>query len=366
MIGPKQLRDHVVATFGGLGNETYPRVKDMEPVRALQQAIHYLDRELAPQQKVRAFQNAIEVVTQVGATEIAERAAADTLTELAGIGKSTATVIVEALNDQTDGYLASLEERSRIPIREGGAVMAAIRGDCHTHTTASDGGATLREMAEAAIALGHEWIVVTDHSARLTIAHGLNEERLARQLAEIEALNSDLAPFRVLTGMEVDIFEDGTLDLSDEMLGHLDLVVASVHSKMRLPADQMTRRMVTAIANPHTDVLGHLTNRKLVGSGRPPSDFDPEIVFAACAQFDTAVEVNCRPERQDPPEELLDIALQWGTKIAIDSDAHATGQLEWKPYGADKAARCGVPIDDIINTWHYDELLSWTASHAAA
>ena len=338
----------------------------MEPVRALRQAIHYLDRELAPPQKIRAFQNAIDVVQQVGEAEIVERAAAGTLTDLNGIGKSTATVIGEALNNEPTGYLARLDERSRIPMREGGAVMAAIRGDCHTHTTASDGSASLRGMAEAAMAVGHEWMVITDHSAHLTIAHGLNEERLERQLEEIEALNSELAPFRALTGMEVDIFEDGTLDLADEMLARLDLVVASVHSKMRLPADQMTRRMVTAVANPHTDVLGHLTNRKLVGAGRPPSDFDPEIVFAACAQFDTAVEINCRPERQDPPEELLDIAVQWGCKIAIDSDAHATGQLEWQPYGADKAVRCGVPIEDIINTWRYQDLLGWTASHAAA
>ncbi len=338
----------------------------MEPVQALRQAIHYLDRELAQPQKIRAFQNAIDVVEQVGEAEIAERATTGTLTDLNGIGKSTATVIGEALNNEPNGYLARLDERSRIPMREGGAVMAAIRGDCHTHTTASDGSASLRSMAEAAMAVGHEWMVITDHSARLTIAHGLNEERLERQLDEIEALNSELAPFRALTGMEVDIFEDGTLDLSDEMLARLDLVVASVHSKMRLPADQMTRRMVTAVANPHTDVLGHLTNRKLVGTGRPPSDFDPEIVFAACAQFDTAVEINCRPERQDPPEELLDIAVQWGCKIAIDSDAHATGQLEWQPYGADKAVRCGVPIEDIINTWNHEDLLAWTASHAAA
>ena len=338
----------------------------MEPVRALQQAIHYLDRELAPAQKIRAFQRAIDVVQQVGDAEIAERATAGTLTELDGIGKSTAAVIAEALNDEAEGYLAKLDERSAVPVGVGGEVMEAIRGDCHAHTTWSDGGASLRAMAETAMGLGHEWMAITDHSARLTIAHGLNEERLERQLGEIEALNSDLAPFRVLTGMEVDIFEDGSLDLSDEMLARLDLVVASVHSKMRLPSDTMTRRMVTAIANPHTDILGHLTNRKLVGTGRPPSDFDPEIVFAACAQFDTAVEINCRPERQDPPEELLEIAVRWGCKIAIDSDAHATGQLEWQPYGADKAARCGVEIDNIINTWHHEDLLAWTASHNAA
>ena len=328
------------------------------PVAALQLAIHYLDRELAPGQKVRAFQKAIDVVVDEGDAAIAQRAANGTLTDLDGIGKSTAEVITDALDGVTDGYLARLEERSRIPIGEGDAVLAAIKGDCHAHTTWSDGGAPLRNMALTARALGHEWMVCTDHSARLTIAHGLNEERLLSQLDEIEALNEELAPFRLLTGMEVDIFEDGTLDLADEMLARLDVVVASVHSKLKLPRDEMTRRMVAAIASPHTDILGHCTNRKLSGGGRPPSDFDPEIVFAACAQFDTAVEINCRPERQDPPEELLELALEWGCKVAINSDAHATGQLEWQPYGADKAVRCGVPIEDIINARSADELLA--------
>jgi putative hydrolase len=337
----------------------------MEPEAALRQAVHYLDRELAPAQKVRAFQRAIEVVVDVGASEIAARAAAGTLTDLEGIGKSTAEVIVDALDDNDDGYLARLDERSRIPIGDGEAVLAALRGDCHVHTTWSDGGAPLRAMAETAIGIGHEWMVVTDHSARLTIAHGLDEQRLTRQLDEIEQLNAELAPFRLLSGMEVDIFEDGTLDLADDMLARLDLVVASVHSKLKLPRDEMTRRMVIAIASPHTDVLGHCTNRKLIGRGRPPSEFDAEIVFAACAQFDTAVEINCRPERQDPPEELLELAIEWECKIAINTDAHATGQLEWQPYGADKAVRCRVPLDDIVNTWTADDVLAWTASHEA-
>lgn len=337
----------------------------MEPLLALQQAIHYLDRELAPGQKIRAFRNAIDVVTATGPEEISKRAAAGTLTELDGIGKSTAEVIVDALDDNTDGYLARLDERSRIPVGEGEAVLAALRGDCHVHTTWSDGGGPLPDMVATAIALGHEWMVITDHSARLTIAHGLSEERLRSQLDEIDTLNAEVAPFRILTGMEVDIFEDGTLDLADEMLARLDVVVASVHSKLRLPREEMTRRMVMAIASPHTDILGHCTNRKLVGRGRPPSEFDPEIVFAACAQFDTAVEINCRPERQDPPEELLELALDWECKIAINTDAHATGQLEWQPYGADKAARCGVAVDDIVNTWTAGEVLAWTAGHHA-
>ena len=139
--------------------------------------------------------------------------------------------------------------------------------------------------------------------------------------------------------MEVDILEDGALDQDDDLLERLDVVVASVHSKLRMPEQEMTRRMVLAVASPHVDILGHCTGRKVVGTGRPQSQFDADIVFAACARFDTAVEINCRPERQDPPEELLALALDWDCKVSIDTDAHAPGQLEWQVYGCDKAAR---------------------------
>jgi putative hydrolase len=135
----------------------------------------------------------------------------------------------------------------------------------------------------------------------------------------------------------------------------------------------MTKRMVMAVASPHVDVLGHCTGRKVPGSqrqvgqsdfaGRVGSRFDPEIVFAACARFDTAVEINCRPERQDPPDDLLTLALDWGCKIAIDTDAHAPGQLEWQPFGCDKAARHGVEPEEVINTWDPDELIEWAAAH---
>jgi putative hydrolase len=218
-------------------------------------------------------------------------------------------------------------------------------------------------MARAAQALGHEYLVMTDHSARLTIAHGLSDERLRAQLVEIERLNDELAPFRVLTGMEVDILEDGTLDMTDEMLARLDVVVASVHSKLSMEREAMTKRMVLAMASPHTDILGHCTGRKVVGRGRPQSKFDAELVFAACARFDKAVEINCRPERQDPPEDLLQLALDWGCKVSIDTDAHAPGQLEWQPYGCDKAARLGIGTDDIVNTMAADDLVAWAASH---
>ena len=330
---------------------------------ALGLGVHYLDRELAPAPKVRAFQRALAAVEALDETELAQRAAAGTLTEIDGLGPSTARVVAEAIAGVDDGYLAQLERRSRVPAGAGGPVMERLRGDCHCHTTWSDGGASLRAMATTAAALGHEWVAITDHSARLTVAHGLDESRLRRQMDEIAQLNIEMAPFRILTGMEVDILSDGSLDLSEELLAELDVVVASVHSKLRMPADEMTPRMVAAIANPHADILGHCTNRKVVGGGRPPSSFDADIVFAACSRFDTAVEINCRPERQDPPSELLRLAVEWGCKVSIDTDAHATGQLEWQPYGADKAVRCDVPVDDIVNTWSAESVLEWAASH---
>lgn len=335
-------------------------------IAALRRAIYYLDRELAPSQKVRAFQRAIDVVAALPNDELEARVQAGTVTDLDGIGASTGSVIGAAVSGVANTYLEKLEERSRIDIGEGADIRAALRGDCHAHSTWSDGGASVLEMALTAKALGHEYLVMTDHSPRLTIAHGLSEQRLADQLDEIEALNDQLESFRILTGLEVDILVDGRLDLSDEMLERLDVVVASVHSKMRLPAAEMTQRMVLAIANPHVDILGHMTNRKVVGAGRPPSDFDADIVFAACASFDTAVEINCRPERQDPPDELLELAVQWDCRVAIDTDAHAPGQLEWQAYGCDKAARHGVDPDRIVNTMTADDLIAWAGSHPVA
>ena len=235
---------------------------------------------------------------------------------------------------------------------DGERYRAALRGDCHLHSTWSDGGALIEDMAATAMALGHEYMVLTDHSARLTIAHGLSEERLLAQLEVIAGINADITTaghdFRILTGMEVDILEDGTLDLADELLARLDVVVASVHSKLRMERQQMTERMVLAVASPHVDILGHCTGR-MIGK-RPPSTFDADFVFAACAQFGTAVEINCRPERLDPPRELIDLAIEYGCWFSIDTDAHATGQLEWQPHGCDRAAERAVPIERIINT----------------
>ena len=330
----------------------------------LKEALRFLDRGLAPRQKARAFLRAVEVVEGLDDDTLTELLDTGRLQELDGIGPSTGGVIADAVAGRPSPYLARLDEESRQQVGPGADLLAALRGDLHSHTTWSDGGASLEEMARAAQRLGHEYLAITDHSPRLTIAHGLNPQRLAEQLDVIQQLNEELAPFRVLTGMEVDILVDGSLDLPEELLARLDVVVASVHSKLRLPEQEMTRRMVLAVSSPHVDVLGHCTGRQVVGTGRAASRFDADLVFAACARFDTAVEVNCRPERQDPPEELLERALEWGCHLSIDTDAHAPGQLEWQPSGCDKVALLGGE-DRVINTWDADTLLDWCSSHAA-
>ena len=333
---------------------------------ALARAVYYLDRGVAAGGKVRAFGNARTVIAALDADEVERRVAAGTLTELDGIGPSTGSVIEDAVRRRPSPYLDRLAAETVNDPGAGAPLRAALRGDLHSHTFWSDGGESVRTMALTARSLGHEYLAVTDHSARLTIAHGLDEARLADQLTEIEALNRALAPFRILTGMEVDILEDGALDLSAGFLARLDVVVASVHSKLSMDEREMTRRMVMAVADPNVDVLGHCTGRKLTGRGRPPSRFDAEIVFAACARFDTAVEINCRPERRDPPEELLALALEWGCKVSIDTDAHAPGQLEWQAWGCALATALEIDPSRVVNTFPADELLSWTAAHPAA
>jgi putative hydrolase len=334
----------------------------MTPLEALDRAIHCLDRSFDINDKgfkARAFVRAREVVRNTPPEEIAERAARKTLTDLDGIGAATARLITEALSGAESSYLAKLERETQLALTaEAQRYRDALRGDCHLHSTWSDGGATIEAMAAAAIALGHEYIVLTDHSARLTVAHGLDRDRLLEQLAIIEGLNEQLAPFRILTGMEVDINEDGSLDLDDDLLARLDVVVASVHSKLRMAAPEMTLRMVRAIVSPHVDILGHCTGR--LREKRPPSVFDAKAVFDACAEFGTAVEINSRPERLDPPFELLERAVAAGCWFSIDSDAHSTGQLEWQPHGCERAAKCEVPLDKVVNTLGADDLIAWT------
>jgi putative hydrolase len=288
------------------------------------------------------------VVSDLPAGELDRRVGDGTLQALPGIGATTAKVITEAAGGQQPGYLAALLAEAAPPVHTD--MRAALRGDCHTHSDWSDGGSPPQEMAAAARDLGREWIALTDHSPRLTVANGLSAERLHEQLELIRRLNAELAPFRILSGIEVDILEDGSLDQSDDLLGRLDVVVASVHSKLRMPAVPMTARMVAAVSSPHVDVLGHCTGRMLGGRGRPESVFDPEQVFTACRDHGVAVEINCRPERQDPPDRLLSLAAGLGCLFAIDTDAHAPGQLDWLDSGCARAEHHGIEPSRVINT----------------
>jgi putative hydrolase len=334
----------------------------MNPVTALRQIAYYKDRAREDSRRVMAYRNAADIVEALDDAERDRHGRANSWQSLAGVGPKTATVIAQAWSGREPDALVEL--RSAAADLGGGEVRAALRGDLHLHSNWSDGSAPIEEMLGTARELGHEYCALTDHSPRLRVANGLSADRLRAQLDVIEELRDRLAPLRILTGIEVDILDDGSLDQEPELLERLDIVVASVHSKLAMDAASMTRRMVRAVSGGVADVLGHCTGRLVEGNRgiRAESTFDAEKVFTACRDHDTAVEINSRPERRDPPTRLLNLALEIGCDFSIDTDAHAPGQLDFLGYGAQRALDAGVPVDRIVNTWPAGRLLAWASS----
>ena len=340
----------------------------MEPAEALDAIAFLLERAQADTYRVRAYRRAAESLRKAGPQAVRRLANENRLTDLPQVGDRTAALALEVLaTGEAPRMLRELQaEAPEVDLGGAAELVAALRGDCHLHSDWSDGGSPPEVMARAARdevlgGRGHEWAVLTDHSPRLTVANGLSPERLREQLDVVARLNEELAPFRLLTGIEVDILDDGALDQEPDLLGRLDVVVASVHSKLRMDAAAMTHRMVTAVSNPHVDVLGHCTGRmRTARRDRPPSQFDAAAVFEACRAHGVAVEINARPERRDPPRALLREAVAIGCLFSLDSDAHAPGQLDWQAYGALRAVECGVDPDQVVTTWDLDRLLTWT------
>ncbi len=232
-----------------------------------------------------------------------------------------------------------------------------IRGDLHAHTIASDGGATMEEMAKAAQMLGYEYLGITDHSKSLTVAHGQNEDQLLHQIKAIRKFNESSPGIKVIAGIEVDILPDGALDMSDEILAELDLVIASVHSKFGMDEDEMTKRVVKAAESEHVDIIGHPTGR-LLGQ-RDPYKLDIRKVMEAAAANHTALEINSYPDRLDLNADLARQAKSLGCKIAINTDSHNPSMLGYIRFGLATARKGWLEAEDVINTWTYDRLIDW-------
>jgi DNA polymerase (family 10) len=254
------------------------------------------------------------------------------------------------------------ENRNEIELAERGALprlveLSDIKGDFHVHTEWSDGHDSIEAMAAAAQAKGYKYLAITDHSAGRGIAHGLNEERLRQQIAEIKALDKRLKGIRLFTGIEVDIRADGTLDYPDRLLSEIDVVVAAVHSSMGQDRNKMTMRLIRALENPHVDILAHPTCR-LLGE-REPIDVDLEEVFRVALSTNTALEINAMPDRLDLKDIHVLRAKELGVKLVIGTDAHSAEQLELMRFGVGVARRGWCEAGDIINTMGTKEVESF-------
>jgi putative hydrolase len=278
------------------------------------------------------------------------------LTAIEGVGAGIAKVLAGLVETGRSSYLERLRTEMGQPGRddESHLDLGDYQGDVHSHTNWSDGRATMLEMAKGAQALGYRYLGVTDHSPRIKVVNGLGAERLLAQSREMADVQAQLDDLTLLQGIEVDILEDGALDLPDAVLELLDVVIASPHVKLRQEPAAMTQRMLRAVSNPHVDVVGHPTGRR--PGSREGATYDFEAVFKEAARNKVALEIDCDPARMDLSPEMARLALDCGCYFALDADAHAPAELAYVPMAAWVARRAGIPQDRILNFLDVDDL----------
>jgi putative hydrolase len=280
------------------------------------------------------------------------------LTTIEGVGPGIAKVLSGLVETGQSSYLERLRTEMGQPARddESDIDLGRYQGDVHSHTNWSDGRATMLEMVQGAQAMGYRYLGVTDHSPRIKVVHGLDAERLLAQSREMAEVQAQIEGLTLLQGIEVDILEDGALDLPDAVLELLDVVIASPHVKLRQEPAAMTERMLRAVSNPHVDVVGHPTGRR--PGAREGATYDFEAVFKEAARHGVALEIDCDPARMDLSPEMARLALECGCSFAMDADAHAPAELAYVPMAAWMARRAGIPQDRILNFLDVDELTS--------
>ncbi|HEY8803191.1 MAG TPA: PHP domain-containing protein [Candidatus Dormibacteraeota bacterium] len=274
---------------------------------------------------------------------------ANELTSLEGVGPGIAKVLAELMETGHSRYLDRLREQMKQPARGDESVLdfALYQGDVHSHSNWSDGKATMLEMARGAEAIGYRYLGVTDHSPRIKVVNGLDASRLLAQSKEMAEVQAQVPGVVLLQGIEVDILEDGALDLPDMVLELLDVVIASPHVKLRQEPAAMTERMLRAVSHPHVDVIGHPTGRR--PGSREGANYDFEAVFKEAARHHVALEIDCDPARMDLSPEMARIALELGCNFSLDADAHAPAEFAYVPMGMWMARRAGIPQDRILN-----------------
>jgi len=293
--------------------------------------------------------------------DLDELARTDSLTSIDGVGEGIARVLKDLVETGQSRYLNRLREQMQQPARDDESALDFHRyqGDVHSHTDWSDGRATMLEMARGAHALGYRYLGITDHSPRITVVHGLNAERLLAQSQQMAEVQEQVDGLTLLQGIEVDILEDGALDLPDAVLEILDIVIASPHVKLRQEPGAMTERMMRAVSHPHVDVIGHPTGRR--PGSREGATYDFEAVFKEAAKNGVALEIDCDPARLDLSPEMARQALELGCNFVLDADAHAPAEFAYVPMGLWMARRAGIPEDRILNFKPLEELTMATS-----